>query len=112
MAEPWGTISLYVLVVWIGMGAGSVLLLWRLYFVDRSYRIRHNMPSGFVSLTLATGGSVTFIAAGWAAFLTVRRLLSLDSIDWAPIVTVPLLLLALSMPIGAAAVMLYQRYRY
>jgi hypothetical protein len=112
MAEPWTTVSTYLLIVWMGMGLGAVVVLWAAYVRDRSYRRRHNMPSGFVSLTLATGGTITFAAAAWADFLTVRRLLDFEPLDWAPIVTVPLLLLALSMPIGAAAVLLYQRFRY
>jgi hypothetical protein len=112
VAEPWATVAVGALVIWIGMGGVSVAVLWRLYFADRSYRRRHNMPAGFVSLTLAGMGTVAFVAATWAAYLTIRRLLNFEPIEWSAIVTVPLLLLALSTPIGAAAVLLYQRFRY
>jgi heme/copper-type cytochrome/quinol oxidase subunit 1 len=112
MAEPWAATAVGALIVWIGMGFGAVVVLWRLYFADRSYRRRHSMPAGFVSLTLAGMGTVTFAAATWAAWLTIRRLLDLEPIAWSPLLTVPLLLLALSTPIGAAAVLLYQRFRY
>jgi hypothetical protein len=112
MAEPWITLSTYALAMWIVMGFVAVVVLWLAYLRDRAYRKRHHMPSGFVSLTLASIGTVTFAAAAWAAFLTIRRLNGLDAIEWSPQVTIPLLLLALSTPIAAAGVVLYQRYRY
>jgi MFS family permease len=112
MVEPWATLAVYALLAWAGMGALAVTVLWYSYVRDRSYRRRRGMPSGFVSLTLALMGSVAFAASAWAAVLTVRRLLNLEPLDWSAVVTVPLLLLALSTPIGAAAVMLYQRIRY
>lgn len=107
----WAVIPASLLIMWIGMGGFSVMVLWRLYIVDRRYRRRYNMPAGFMTLTLALGATVTFAAAAWAAFLTVRRLLDMPVLEWTPWVTVPLLLLALSVPIGFAAVVLYQRYR-
>jgi hypothetical protein len=112
MAEPWATVAVYALIVWVIMGFASVLVLWRLSLSDRAYRRRHGMPYGFVSLMIAAIGTITFVASAWAALLTARRLLDLPAFDWSPIVTVPLLLLALSMPIGAAGVLLYQRFRY
>lgn len=110
MAEPWATAAVAALVVWIAMGALSVLVLWRMYLIERAYRQQRHLMPGFIALTLALGSTVTFAAAAWAAFLTIRRLLGLEVIDWSALVTVPTLLLALSMPIGAAAVMIWQRY--
>lgn len=112
MDEPWTGISIVLLSAWIAMGGFSAGFLWWFWWRDRRYRKRWNMPRNFVALTFALAGSIAFTAAAWAAFLTVRTLLGLDRIEWAPVVTVPTLLIALSMPIGFAAVLLYQRLRY
>ena len=112
MDEPWTTLSLFALAVWNAMGFVAVIVLWVTHLADRSYRMRRNMPRGFVSLTLATIGTIAFVGAAWSSFLTVRRLLGLEVIEWSPVITVPLLILALSAPIVAAAVVVYQRYRY
>lgn len=112
MDELWVTVSIYALAVWTVTGFAATVILWATHLADRSYRRRHRMPAGFVSLTLASIGTVAFTGAAWAAFLTIRRLLGLDAIEWSAVVTVPLLLAALSTPIVAAAVVLYQRYRY
>jgi hypothetical protein len=112
MAEPWATISIYALIFWVAFGATAVGVLWYAYSQDRKYRRRRNMPSGFVGLLLAIIGTVTYPAAAWAALLTIRRLAGLEQLDWSPIVTVPLLMLALSVPIGAAGVLIYQRLWY
>jgi len=100
------------LAIWVALSAFSVGLLWFLYFRDRSYRNRHHMPHGFVALTFAVAGTITFAASTWASFLTIRTILGLERLEWTPAVTVPLLLFALSMPIGFAVVLLYQRLRY
>ena len=107
-----GEIGVGALIVWVALSAFSVGLLWFLYLRDRSYRRRHRMPNGFVSLTLAVAATVTFAASSWASFITIRAILGLERLPWATNVTVPLLLLALSMPIGFAVVLLYQRIRY
>jgi heme/copper-type cytochrome/quinol oxidase subunit 1 len=112
MAEPWATISTYALILWIAMGAFAVVVLWRHYLADRSYRQRRGMPSGFVSATLAILGTMSYPAAAWGAFLQIRRLSDQPSLEWSPIVTTPLFIVGLSVAIVAAGVLLYQRFRY
>jgi hypothetical protein len=112
MAEPWRSLSIYALEVWIVLGLVGVFVLWYAWEQDRKYRRRYKMPAGFQGLLLAAIGTAVYPAAAWSAFLAIRHLHGLPRLEWQSIVSAPLLLIALSVPIGAAAVLIYQRLWY